>query len=201
MALHGCAYVARRVPSECLPIVVGGEASCEEPRAEQAVLWHGVDCIILRLRRRKNMPAGSRHGHRLVRVCVAMAMAPLCTCRLVRTCWCEECCLTCPVHVLGYFFRSGGGGGSHALGHGRLRVHRSLPAGSQPFCDVTPASALVCLRALLHLLGVDDADGYGTHDMRRGHAEDLLERGAGLGEILRAGEWRLVGGTPGRVRS
>jgi len=34
-----------------------------------------------------------------------------------------------------------------------------------------------------------------THARRRGHAQDSLEKGASLGEILRAGEWRcdLVG--------
>ena len=31
---------------------------------------------------------------------------------------------------------------------------------------------------------------YRTHDFRRGHAQDLLESGATLAEILLAGQWR-----------
>ena len=42
---------------------------------------------------------------------------------------------------------------------------------------------LVCLQIV-------DAPKYRTQDLRRGHAQDLLESGATLGEILRAGQWR-----------
>tara|TARA_B100000780_G_C20973801_1_gene388888 strand:- start:220 stop:432 length:213 start_codon:yes stop_codon:yes gene_type:complete len=31
---------------------------------------------------------------------------------------------------------------------------------------------------------------YKTHDIRRGHAQDLLANGASLALILRAGQWR-----------
>ena len=43
---------------------------------------------------------------------------------------------------------------------------------------------------MLAALYVKDADMYRTHDLRRGHAEDLRLNGATLGEILRAGDWR-----------
>ena len=91
--------------------------------------------------------------------------------RLVRRCWCGQCKLTCPVHVVGEYFRS-------------------LPEGAQPFAAINKAKALVDLRAMLKAIGVAEAEHFRTHDVRRGHAEDLLESGAPLVEILRAGEWR-----------
>ncbi len=39
------------------------------------------------------------------------------------------------------------------------------------------------------MLGVEDAGSYLLHDFRRGHAEDLLNLGASLCVILKAGEW------------
>ena len=62
--------------------------------------------------------------------------------------------------------------------------------GCRPFGGVSPAAAVAELRRVLERLGVPQADTYGTHALRRGHAQDLLEKGACLGEILRAGEWR-----------
>ena len=35
-----------------------------------------------------------------------------------------------------------------------------------------------------------DANEYRSHDFRRGHAQDMLENGATLCEILAAGQWR-----------
>ena len=43
---------------------------------------------------------------------------------------------------------------------------------------------------MLETLDVPEALHYRTHDLRRGHAEDLKLSGASLLEILRAGEWR-----------
>ena len=37
---------------------------------------------------------------------------------------------------------------------------------------------------------VPEAKHYRTHDLRRGHAKDLVQKGANLCEILSAGEWR-----------
>ena len=43
---------------------------------------------------------------------------------------------------------------------------------------------------LLGRLCVNDAFAYRCHDIRRGHANDMLQRGRSLYEILMAGEWR-----------
>jgi len=52
--------VSCRVPSECLPIVVGGALANEKSPASQAEMWVGQDELVLRLKRRKNRVAGSR---------------------------------------------------------------------------------------------------------------------------------------------
>ncbi len=65
-----------RLPSEALPAVAGGE-DCQEA---QSVLTYEGEQVVLRLRSRKNKPAGS---------C------------LTRSCWCGTSAATCPVHVLG----------------------------------------------------------------------------------------------------
>ena len=49
---------------------------------------------------------------------------------------------------------------------------------------------LDALRSILGLINVEDAGGYVAHDLRRGHAQDILLRGGTLAEILRAGDWR-----------
>eukprot|EP00973_Karenia_brevis_P009514 1284253-Karenia_brevis.AAC.1 len=43
---------------------------------------------------------------------------------------------------------------------------------------------------MLALLNVPTPQLYGTHDLRRGHAEDLRASGAPLWKILEAGQWR-----------
>ena len=62
--------------------------------------------------------------------------------------------------------------------------------GAQPFRSISPVKANSGLKRLLALVGVDDASEFRTHDLRRGHAEDLRLNGATLAEILRAGDWR-----------
>lgn len=91
--------------------------------------------------------------------------------RQVRACWCKHCKLTCPIHVLGKYMAAQG-------------------SGSQPFVHIRSAQALLALRELLLELNVPDALCYGTHGFRRGHAEDLLQAGGRLGDILAAGDWR-----------
>ena len=60
-----------------------------------------------------------------------------------------------------------------------------------PFCRaVSPSAALGSLRDMLGFLAVPDAIHFRTHDLRRGHAEDLKLSGASLLQILRAGELR-----------
>ena len=90
---------------------------------------------------------------------------------LTRKCWCKQCPLTCPVHVLGPYFSE-------------------FQCGVKPFAEFSAGMALTRLRYTLSLLGVLDAVKYRTHDLRRGHARDLQENGASLGEILAAGQWR-----------
>ena len=75
------------------------------------------------------------------------------------------------MHVLGPFFQS-------------------VDQGVRPFAHMSLNDVLRGLRAMLTMLNVKDATKYRTHDLRRGHAEDLRLKGASLGEILRAGDWR-----------
>ena len=65
-----------------------------------------------------------------------------------------------------------------------------LLIGDAPFAGINAGSALAMLRSLLGWLDVPDAGAYRTHDLRRGHAKDLQVSGAGLAEILAAGQWR-----------
>ena len=71
-----------------------------------------------------------------------------------------------------------------------LFVIRSLPIGARPFAGVDSKSGLARLRLLIDLIGVAKAKEYRTHDLRRGHGQDLVESGATLAELLAAGEWR-----------
>ena len=70
------------------------------------------------------------------------------------------------------------------------RFFRALPEGYTPFAEYRPDVVLRELRRCLQELQVPGAMAYRTHDFRRGHAEDLRISGAGLGEILRAGDWK-----------
>ena len=74
-------------------------------------------------------------------------------------CTCREQ-VTCPFHVVG-------------------RVLDDTPVGSRVFPDVTPANALGVLRVVLSKLEVPLACEYRTHDLRRGHTQDLVESGLG----------------------
>ena len=134
-----------RVPSEAIPICAHSASNCNAP-----VMTVSEHELVLSLPKRKNRRTPSV---------------------LRRRCWCQQCEATCPVHVLGPYFRA-------------------LAPGEQPFVKFRPCSALRELRALLEHLQVPDAHTYRTHDLRRGHAEDLRNNGATLGEILRAGEWK-----------
>ena len=107
--------------------------------------------------------------------------------------WHSVCFLeaTCPVHVIGP--------------HLDRCTH-----GQRVFGDISPASALGVLREILATEGIANANEYRTHDLRRGHAQDLVESGgrvgmqrcllsvrqcvhtagATLSVILAAGEWK-----------
>ena len=134
-----------RVPSEAIPICAHSASNFNAP-----VMTVSEHELVLSLPKRKNRRTPSV---------------------LRRRCWCQQCEATCPVHVLGPYFRA-------------------LAPGEQPFVKFKPSSALRELRALLEHLQVPDAHAYRTHDLRRGHAEDLRINGATLGEILRAGDWK-----------
>ena len=85
-------------------------------------------------------------------------------------------------------------------GHERRRTARS---------SIRPEAARTSLRSKLEALSVPNAQSYGTHCFRRGHAEvyrcsnpawcsifiasalqDMRKCGCTLAEILRAGQWR-----------
>ena len=86
-------------------------------------------------------------------------------------CWCKDCQLTCPVHILWPWFQK-------------------LELGTNPFADINPVQALSTLRCLLQQLEIEEAGQYRTQDLRRGHAKDILENGGSLHEILSAGGWK-----------
>ena len=88
-----------------------------------------------------------------------------------RSCWCHVCRLTCPVHVLGKW-----------LGE--------LQPGARPFAHISPHDARSGLRLFLAAVGVEDAHLYWSHDLRRGHADDLREAGADAAVICAAGDWK-----------
>ena len=90
---------------------------------------------------------------------------------IVRSCWCHVCRLTCPVHVLGEW-----------LGE--------LQPGTRPFAHISPHDARSGLRLFLAAIGVEDAHLYWSHDLRRGHADDLREAGADAAVICAAGDWK-----------
>ena len=144
-----CTYAfLLRLPSECLPMVRGaGEHQCQ---GNQSTIFVDDDSVTVLLMRRKNKENGSM---------------------LIRTCWCKNCPLTCPVCVLGHWVKQ-------------------FPVGAPLFGNFTPQSALYTLRCMLRDSGVQGDFDFRTQDLRRGHAKDLQEAGAPLLTILKAGEWR-----------
>lgn len=90
---------------------------------------------------------------------------------LKRSCWCSTSSRTCPVHVVWPYFEK-------------------LDSSQKAFDGITASLALRTLRAYLRAIGIENAPNYRTHDLRRGHAQDLKENGSNLHQILSAGEWR-----------
>ena len=91
---------------------------------------------------------------------------------LKRVCTCQRDPLLCVVHMLWDNF----------LAH--------LPDGAQPWTHISPGVARSRLHQILRVLRVPNASSYGTHDFRRGHAEDMRQSGCSLAEILAAGQWK-----------
>jgi len=72
-----------------------------------------------------------------------------------------------------------------------IRIH-GLCAGQQlfPYWAATGGAALrASLRRRLTLLGVPDAMSYGLQSLRRGHAQQIVDDGGSLADVLRAGQW------------
>ena len=110
--------------------------------------------------------------------------------KLVRTCWCSQCKKTCPVYVLGAFFRYCF---RYCLAHVACYcASRSIEPDRPAFPFITASAANASLRAVLKAIGVEDSQNYRSHDLRRGHAQDMAEHGSSLYDILCAGEWRLA---------
>lgn len=65
-----------------------------------------------------------------------------------------------------------------------------LPEGSRPWEFVSASTARTRLHRILEVLKVPGPKSFGTHDFRRGHAEDMRLSGCTLQEILAAGQWR-----------
>ena len=90
---------------------------------------------------------------------------------LKRGCWCKSAnFLVCPVHVVWPYV-------SH------------FAVGQSVFEGIYPGLAINTLRKYMGLLEKPNAKKYISHDIRRGHADDLRRSGATLYEILTAGEW------------
>ena len=142
-----------RVPSEALPVTLGCKG--EKATGKLAVGVHSDlsmsgSRVRLQLARRKHKPHGSV---------------------MHRSCWCDSCKITCPVHNLAPLLR-------HPDAVGR-----------QPFLHISPSRVNQELRRRLLILGIDHAPEYDTRCFRRGHAEDLAHGSSRLHEILEAGEW------------
>ena len=89
----------------------------------------------------------------------------------MRGCWCKGTPALCPVHALGPFIQQ-------------------QEKGKHLFSGIPAAKATRVLRACLKSLNLREHEDYRLHDVRRGHAMDLVASGAPLWEILGAGEWR-----------
>ena len=143
-----------RVPSEALPVTLGCKG--EKATGKLAVGVHSDlsmsgSRVRLQLARRKHKPHGSAVMH--------------------RSCWCDSCKITCPVHNLAPLLR-------HPDAVGR-----------QPFLHISPSRVNQELRRRLLILGIDHAPEYDTRCFRRGHAEDLAHGFSRLHEIQEAGQW------------
>ena len=67
-----------------------------------------------------------------------------------------------------------------------------MPTGAAPWEDCSPQFVIKRLRQDLAKLApmVTEPEKHGTHDFRRGHAEDMRASGCPLADILRAGQWK-----------
>ena len=91
---------------------------------------------------------------------------------LKRVCTCKGDPLMCVVHTLWDKFLA------------------TLPDGARPWEHISAGTARTRLHRILDVLKVPSAKCFGTHDFRRGHAEDMRLSGCTLAEILAAGQWK-----------
>ena len=66
---------------------------------------------------------------------------------------------------------------------------KDFKEGQHVFEGISASAAMKTLRRYLSLTGKLDAMKYRSHDLRRGHADDLRASGASLWVILTAGQW------------
>ena len=66
---------------------------------------------------------------------------------------------------------------------------KTFSIGQQIFPGVKAKHAISKLRQVLQGLDVENASMYRTHDLRRGHADDLVENGTSVSNLLLMGEW------------
>jgi hypothetical protein len=88
-----------------------------------------------------------------------------------RDCTCNKSRQMCPVHVLGPWFQDLAG------------------KGKKPFIHYSPCFARSELKRRAELAGCSDSKLYTLHDLRRGHAQNIIENGGNLQHILSAGQW------------
>ena len=69
-------------------------------------------------------------------------------------------------------------------------VFKALPPGTKVFQGLDKQKALKNMRELLHAAKMPGAMQLRTHDLRRGHAQDLAKRGCNLRQLLEAAQWR-----------
>ena len=70
---------------------------------------------------------------------------------------------------------------------------RSLPVGSAPFAGISSQSALSDLRVVMASIGAEKANLCRTRDLRRGHAQDIVDTGGAKAELLYKGDWSQKG--------
>jgi hypothetical protein len=158
-----------RVPSEAVPVTHGkgsgpcalyrdGEVLVSElaRRSVSCMSWCTACAGVWRCCQKEQACRQSPCSRLLVQPVKGVRAASHCVCN---GCTCREQ-VTCPFHVVG-------------------RVLDSTAVGSRVFPDVTPANALGVLRVLLAKLEVPQACEFRTHDLRRGHTQDLVESGLG----------------------
>ncbi|KAF4679868.1 hypothetical protein FOZ63_006079 [Perkinsus olseni] len=74
--------------------------------------------------------------------------------------------------------------------HARRLLENAAESPSQLLIGTSSARLRGILREMLRLIGVSDAEAYGLHSFRRGHASDLAEQDISPATLLQMGGWR-----------